>query len=1016
VQIVLSSYYNDGRYNRALPSDAIFDLLQGLRMGHKGSKAAPMPGVEDGTAKDLKKDAASMEVNKSCVGVGDDEDLGGGPAMTGKKRKDFMGDSAGKNVPVTKRVLRSDSVKLRANAETVCGVTMEVSKSSRFGRKHCEALVEADESRVLMADACNGEEDKELDEIIKSDEKISTVTHKDHNGSRAGISSLTVDESQVNRVGNVSFQGEAIDLSTVANDDKISTGLCRINPTGESESDDLVDAVVCTERVVRHCGDQKVRKHSDIDDVHKETAISLTENGTCTVDNHNDLTESTSTKEEGRDILVNEAKDVSTPDIVFTRRKSTTRKTGEARQVKCEEDFHVEKRVTRSATVRQREIFGGSCKTIEDEATVGSKERKGDAIAHCTRKASSTVSSTVHHAELVEHNTTTMKQTIKEKVADQRGSGVSGNVDNVNTTVDEVSKDEIKRNSRRQPPMSCVSIVKKITEATVPAVDQNISTSAITEKNDTEHTDSEGVKSENKTRVKKSVGQKIVAGMNSIMKSGLDKIAGGSQVAMPSRKRTRNTPSDTELEQPNNSSREEHTGKNCGLENRRILRGQKNHTQQAKPCRSSYRSNLLQDESDDDETGSDTSYRKTRSRYKRGADRHVITKAEDSSDSEETIITRKKQQKGKDSEQKQSVGSKLHLGRPALAKSESSSLSQHTETEEMKAHQDKEKASSLRSGSSSEQTDATSLREEKQKISAQIKEILTNAGWTIDLRPRNGRNYLDSVYIPPDGKGSYWSITKAYYAFVESAESEQKDPITEDILSKLKRVVVNKRRTKVEIQKLKKKKHVMLKKVQKTKGKVKEKKNKIANSKRLRLGNERKKRGGCALLARGSNKESGNDTNVFVPYVSKRTIFSWLIDLDVLSVNCKLKCMDDSGSKVLLEGKVTRDGINCSCCAKVLAVHEFVAHAGCEVKKPYRNILVDQLDIDLLHCLNNAWNKQSDSERQAFFPISTEGDDPNDDACGICGDGGDLICCDGCPSTFHMSCLGLEVYIYKLFT
>ena len=120
--------------------------------------------------------------------------------------------------------------------------------------------------------------------------------------------------------------------------------------------------------------------------------------------------------------------------------------------------------------------------------------------------------------------------------------------------------------------------------------------------------------------------------------------------------------------------------------------------------------------------------------------------------------------------------------------------------------------------------------------------------------------------------------------------------------------------------------------------------------------------------------------------------------------------MDESHSEVLLEGIVTRDGIKCSCCSKVLSVLEFVAHAGGEVKKPYRNIVVDGLDIDLLHCLTNAWNKQSDSERQDFFPISIEGDDPNDDTCGICGDGGDLICCDGCPSTFHMSCLGLEVY------
>jgi hypothetical protein len=403
---------------------------------------------------------------------------------------------------------------------------------------------------------------------------------------------------------------------------------------------------------------------------------------------------------------------------------------------------------------------------------------------------------------------------------------------------------------------------------------------------------------------------------------------------------------------------------------------------------------------------------------------------------------KKNQQKRKNSGYKRTAGSKLkhasarsktgRSGRPVLTSSESGSLSLQAGKEGVKVPEGKgksDRASTMNTASPSEQTKTGSLREEKQKISEQIKAILLGAGWTIDLRPRNGRNYMDSVYIPPSGKGSYWSVTKAYYAFRATMESEQKDSskgesssktsvgspgkrqasssscctLTEDILSKLKRVVVNKRTTKVEIQRLRKKAF--------RKGASKVKRNKITKSRRPQSGNERKKRGGCALLARGSNKESDSSTDGFVPYEWKRTIFSWLIDLDILSVNTKLKCLDESHSEVLLEGIITRDGINCSCCSKVLAVLEFVAHAGGDVKKPYRNIVVDGLDIDLMHCLTNAWNKQSDSERQDFFPISIEGDDPNDDTCGICGDGGNLICCDGCPSTFHMSCLGLEVNI-----
>ncbi|RRT73757.1 hypothetical protein B296_00007495, partial [Ensete ventricosum] len=195
---------------------------------------------------------------------------------------------------------------------------------------------------------------------------------------------------------------------------------------------------------------------------------------------------------------------------------------------------------------------------------------------------------------------------------------------------------------------------------------------------------------------------------------------------------------------------------------------------------------------------------------------------------------------------------------------------------------------------------------EKQKLRDQIKSILLNAGWTIDLRPRKGRNYEDSVYIPPEGQGGYWSITKAYAVYQEqlnrscndhSKNSSERSSRTSagndyvvpmESLNILKRIVGNKRRKEKpeETQRSKKKgkrtsdlRHPRDQDTQDKLDEIRGRKKSncaLASNTKTTVGSiahkhfrkGRNKQRGCALLVRGSNQEAEDEENDYV--------FKWL--------------------------------------------------------------------------------------------------------------------------------------------
>eukprot|EP00267_Zea_mays_P044715 XP_020396932.1 increased DNA methylation 1 isoform X2 [Zea mays] len=306
------------------------------------------------------------------------------------------------------------------------------------------------------------------------------------------------------------------------------------------------------------------------------------------------------------------------------------------------------------------------------------------------------------------------------------------------------------------------------------------------------------------------------------------------------------------------------------------------------------------------------------------------------------------------------------------------------------------------------------LNKHKQDLRNKIKHVLLDNGWKIDLRQRKNKDYEDSVYVSPTGTG-YWSITKAYAVFQEQFQNMGRssklnntkpgasDAISKDDLALLKKNIV-KRRTNKEICGAEKKPGVSRNRSSKDILANRDFRNKHQNKEdRVKIKDRR-----CGLLVRGSTHDTEDNMDGYIPYEWKRTLCSWMIDLGVISEDMHVKYMNSNRTREMLAGKITREGIFCGCCSKILTIAKFELHAGSKEKKPYANIFLEGGKVSLLQCLLDAWEKHTQSENKGFYKID-KGDDEHDDTCAICGDGGDLVCCDHCASTFHLDCLGIKL-------
>ncbi|KFK34619.1 hypothetical protein AALP_AA5G169500 [Arabis alpina] len=98
----------------------------------------------------------------------------------------------------------------------------------------------------------------------------------------------------------------------------------------------------------------------------------------------------------------------------------------------------------------------------------------------------------------------------------------------------------------------------------------------------------------------------------------------------------------------------------------------------------------------------------------------------------------------------------------------------------------------------------------------------------------------------------------------------------------------------------------------------------------------------------------------------------------------------------LLEGYKQGNGIVCSCCDKKISPSQFEAHAGMAIRRqPYRHIFI-----------SSGLSLHDIAMSLADGHVITSGD--SDDMCTICGNGGDLLLCAGCPQAFHTACLKFQ--------
>uniref|UniRef100_A0ACD5WWV3 Uncharacterized protein n=1 Tax=Avena sativa TaxID=4498 RepID=A0ACD5WWV3_AVESA len=155
---------------------------------------------------------------------------------------------------------------------------------------------------------------------------------------------------------------------------------------------------------------------------------------------------------------------------------------------------------------------------------------------------------------------------------------------------------------------------------------------------------------------------------------------------------------------------------------------------------------------------------------------------------------------------------------------------------------------------------------------------------------------------------------------------------------------------------------------------------------------------------------SSRHGRIFPSQHCAKTVLSLLVDKNILLPRFKLTYKQESDGPHIKEGSITRDGIKCRCCNQLFTMESFEVHAGCNTQFPAAHMFLKD-GRSLSQCLVQLMGENKPKDSLHVRLKKKYSDMESDSICSICNEGGDILLCDSCPSSFHHACVGLEVLL-----